>query len=159
VLDARRGVRAYGLADAAPSLRVATRVFRAPDLAGILAAHDAPDFDPASDVVLAGATESPRALAPRGRVLNREETPASLMAEVEAPGPAVVVWSRTFFGAWRARVDGRSAPTRKADGHLVAVLVGSGRHRVEIAWDGRPVYAGLGLALVGLLTAAALRRS
>ena len=69
---------------------------------------------------------------------------------VSAPAPALVVWSRTFFRAWRARVDGTSVAVVVADGHLVGVPVPPGAHDVEISWSRTPVVVG------GLVSLAAL---
>ena len=158
VLNPSLGVRAYGLENVAPSVRVATRVFRAPDLATLMATHRATDFDPRTDVVLHGPAASPAAPASSGRVLQGRESAAALEAEVEAASDAVVVFSRTFFSAWRASVDGRPAAAVRADGHLVGIAIPAGRHRVAVRWNGTPIYAGLVLAALGLLTAGALRR-
>jgi hypothetical protein len=158
VLNPSLGVRAYGLEGAVPSLRVATRVFRAPDLATLMAVHRAADFDPRTDVVLDGPSTTPTAPVSAGRVLESQESAAALTADVEAPSDAVVVWSRTFFSAWKATVDGVPTEPVRADGHLVGVPVRAGRHRMEIRWNAAPVYVGLGLAGLGLLTAGVLRR-
>ncbi|HET6900288.1 MAG TPA: hypothetical protein VFK70_18190, partial [Vicinamibacteria bacterium] len=60
----------------------------------------------------------------------------------------LVVWSRTYFGAWRARVDGRAAAVQVADGHLVGVPVPAGTHEVEIAWSSAPLLGGAVVSLV-----------
>lgn len=158
VLNAALGVRAYTLEDASPSVRVATRVHRAPDALAAMAIHRADDFDLRTDVVLEGPAASASAPAASGRVLHRLETAATLGAEVEAESDAVVVWSRTYFSAWQARVDGAAVTPLRAEGHLVGIPVPAGRHRVDIGWRPGPVHAGLGLCLLGLATAAALRR-
>jgi len=157
VLDPARGVRAYTLAGASPRVRLATRVLRAPDLAGVLAAHRDPSFDPANDTVL----EGPGTLHPKRResqVMVRDEQPSRLVVDLETESSGVLVWSQTFFSAWKARRDGRPAPVVRADGHLIGVEVPKGRSRVEIAWDTRPVHLGLGLCALGLLMVVALRR-
>jgi hypothetical protein len=159
VLNADEGVRLYGLEGAAPAVRAATRVHRASDLSAVAAAHGDPSFDPLTDVVLDGPDARPRHPAASAAVVIASESPARLSADVDASADAVVVWNRTFYRAWRATVDGRSVATVRADGHLVGVPVPAGRHEVQIAWDARPVTAGLGLGLLGLaLLAAAYRR-
>jgi hypothetical protein len=157
VLNAKEGVHAYSLEGGAPSVRVAARTFRAPDLAGVIALHRSADFDAASDVVLEGADVPASSLPITGRILKSEEQASRLTAEVDTTGDTTLVWSRTFFSAWQSVVDGAPARTMRADGHLVGVPVGPGRHRVEITWDPRPVWIGLGLSLAGCLTALALR--
>jgi uncharacterized membrane protein YfhO len=87
-----------------------------------------------------------------------EETSTRLRARVVAPAPALVVWSRTFFEAWRARVDGQAAAVQVADGHLVGVLVPAGAHEVEIRWSSAPLMAGTLLSLGALAAVVLLRR-
>jgi hypothetical protein len=86
------------------------------------------------------------------------ESPDRLVVRLEARGAGVLVWSRTFFSAWRARVDGIAVAPVRADGHLTGVPVPAGAHTVEISWSARPVIAGGLLALVGLAAVARLRR-
>jgi hypothetical protein len=158
-LDSARGVTAYTLDRAAPRVRLATRVRRAPDLATIMAEHRDAAFDPIRDVVLDGKYERPPdAPASEGRAEVVVDHPAHLVAEVTSDTAGVLVWSRTYFAAWQATIDGRAAPVLRADGHLVGVEVPAGPHRVEVAWRAMPVYVGLGLAAAGLVIAAWLRR-
>jgi hypothetical protein len=158
-LNAKEGVRAYALEGAAPSVRVATRTFRAPDLEAVMAIHRSAEFDARTDVVLEGSSAIPGPLATTGEALKTEERASWLAADIETSSDAVLVWSRTFFSAWQARVDGVAVRPMRADGHLVGVPVGPGRHRVEIAWQPWPVWIGLAVSLVGCLTVLALRRS
>jgi hypothetical protein len=157
VLNVRLGVRAFALPGAAPSVRVATRTFRAPDLEATMAVHRSPEFDVGTDVVLEGSVSRPTSFAAT-EVLRSEEGASQLTAEVDASSDAVLVWSRTFFSAWQASVDGASVQPLRADGHLVGIPVGRGRHRVEVAWRPGPVWIGLGLSLAGWVTVLALRR-
>jgi hypothetical protein len=158
VLNPARGVRAYGLQGASPSVRLATRVFRAPDLAATMAVHRSAGFDLATDVVLEGPAASPPSAAATGAVLGCEEQAGRLVADVEAPSEAVLVWTRTYFRAWRATVDGAPVDPVRAEGHLVGVAVAPGRHRVEVAWQPWPVRIGLGMSFAACLTILGLRR-
>jgi uncharacterized membrane protein YfhO len=99
----------------------------------------------------------------RGQALDstvevREESVTSLKARVTAAAPALVVWSRTFFHAWRARVDGAPAEVVVADGHLVGVFVPAGAHDVAVEWSRAPLIAGSVLSLVALGLLVLLRR-
>jgi hypothetical protein len=91
-----------------------------------------------------------------GRVVAAREWASAMEATVESATPLVLVWSRTFFPAWRAAVDGAPAPVAVADGHLVGVAVPPGTHRVEVWWPKGPLVAGLVLAVAGLSIAAVL---
>jgi hypothetical protein len=157
VLNASAGVRAYALQGAAPRVRAATRTFRAPDLGATMGVHRSPEFDLGTDVVLEGGATSPTSLAAT-EVLRSDEHASQLTAELDASSDAVLVWSRTFFSAWQATVDGLPVRPIRADGHLVGVPIGRGRHLVEVSWQPWPVWIGLGLALAGCLTVLALRR-
>lgn len=158
VLNERQAVRLYSLDRPLPSVRFATRVVTQPSLDAILAVHRSADFDPATDVVL----EAPSPAGGERRDVRPElvrETADRLVARVDAPAPGVLVWSRTFFAAWWATVDGTPAELVRADGHLVGVRVPAGIHVVEVGWAARPVVAGASLALVGLGLAVWLWRS
>ena len=158
VLNERQAVRFYLLDRPLPSVRFATRVVTEPSLDAVLAVHRSADFDPATDVVLeAASTAGGERLDVRPELLR--ETADRLVARVEAPASGVLVWSRTYFSAWWATVDGVPAEVVRADGHLVGVRVPAGIHVVEVGWSARPVVMGTALAVLGLGLAAWLRRS
>jgi hypothetical protein len=94
-----------------------------------------------------------------GRVVAARERVGRLEASVELETPAMLVWSRTFFPAWRASVDGTPAPVVAASGHLVGVPLPPGAHRVEVWWPAGPLVAGLILAALGLSITAVLARN
>jgi hypothetical protein len=157
ILNDAEGVRLYAVEGALPSVRIATRVHRRPSLAATVDLHGRSDFDPSRDVVLPGSGETSGTGA-SARVETLRETADRLEARVETPEAGFLVWSRSFFSAWRARVDGAQAETVRADGHLVGVAVPAGEHAVEVSWSPRPVVAGALLALLGLLAVVLLRR-
>jgi hypothetical protein len=102
--------------------------------------------------------ESTAASEGPGRVVGARESVSRMEATIEAGTPVMLVWSRTFFPAWRASVDGAPAPVVVASGHLVGVPVPPGAHRVEVWWPRGPLVAGLVLAVLGLLITALLAR-
>jgi uncharacterized membrane protein YfhO len=69
----------------------------------------------------------------------------------------MLVWSRSYFRAWRASVDGRPVAPMLADGHLVGVPVPAGSHQVEVRWSRGPLFAGLALCFAGVIAAVLLR--
>ena len=93
-----------------------------------------------------------------GRILSFEEGPARLTASVDAETDGTLVWSRSYFRAWRASVDGRPVAPGLADGHLVGIPVSAGAHHVEVRWSRGPLFAGVGLWVVGVMAALFLRR-
>jgi hypothetical protein len=84
------------------------------------------------------------------QILSARESASAMEATVAATAPATLVWSRTFFPAWRASIDGAPADVIVSDGHLVGVAVPPGTHDVAVWWPHAPLFTGLGLALAGL---------
>ena len=93
-----------------------------------------------------------------GRIVSFEEGPARLTASVEAETGGTLVWSRSYFRAWRASVDGRPVEPVLTDGHLVGIPVSAGAHHVEVRWSRAPLIVGAGLCAVGVIAALQLRR-
>ena len=77
-------------------------------------------------------------------------------AEVDATGAGYVIFSRTFFPSWRARLDGKSAPVVVANARDLAVAVPPGKHRVEFEYDRSPFRRGVALQAGAVLLAAIL---
>jgi hypothetical protein len=157
VLNDAEGVRLYAVDGAMPSVRFATRVHRRETLEETVALHATPGYDPATEVVLNGSGETTEA-ENIARVETIRETPDRLTVRLDAGDGGILIWSRTFFSAWRARVDGAAVAPVRADGHLTGVPVPGGAHTVEISWSPRPVIAGGLLALLGLAAVGLLRR-
>src|SRR5512141_3222327 len=86
---------------------------RSPNCAG-LPAHSAAPLSPA-----------------RARALEADRAEV----DVDAPAAGHLVWSRTFFPAWKATVDGSPARVLLANGRDLAVAVPAGRHRADLVWN------------------------
>ena len=157
VLGRDSGVTLHRLEGAAPSVRVATRLFTAVTFDDVVPRQRRPDFDLRTDAVVIESAPSHGTPLPSS-VEVIEETATRLRVHVAAPAPALVVWSRTYFGAWRARVDGQAAAVQVADGHLVGVPVSAGTHEVEIGWSTAPLIAGALVSLAALAVVGLLRR-
>jgi hypothetical protein len=139
-----------------PGVRFATRLFHRPDPAAVVLAHRDARFDPSTDTILLGSTHAPDGTPLPARVTVRSETPTTVIAEVDAGGEGVLVWSRTWIPAWRAKIDDAPAAPLVADGHLTGVAVPAGRHRVTIEWNPRPLAIGTAFALLALFVSIAL---
>ena len=87
-----------------------------------------------------------------------EETATRLRVRIVAPADALVVWSRTYFKAWLARVDGQAMDVQVADGHLIGVPVPAGAHEVEVRWSSSPLIAGTLVSLGALALVVLMRR-
>src|SRR4029077_11002887 len=88
-------------------LRWAGREFRRRSLSGALALLRSDRFDPRTDVALPGpADRDGEELHPAMLQPDRIESDAAA-ARIEADAPGHVIFSRAYFGAWKARLDGR----------------------------------------------------
>ncbi|MEJ2212427.1 MAG: YfhO family protein, partial [Anaerolineae bacterium] len=122
----------------------------APDDEAALALLSDPAFDPARQVILAGAPApaAPPALPdapPAVRILSYQAEEVHLEADLEAPG--YVVLTDAYYPGWEAEVDGQPAPIQRADVYFRAVALEAGRH--EVVFRYRPASLRLGLAISG----------
>jgi hypothetical protein len=144
---------------AVPELRWAGRTWRRASLSGILELVRDARFDPLRDVALPGRRDEDPGEGDAGdaggRLLSRRAHADGAEAVVEAQAPGTVVFARTYFPAWRARIDGAAAPVLVANARDVAVAVPPGHHVVELAWDASPFRGGVALQAAGLLVALA----
>jgi hypothetical protein len=149
------------LEDPVPELRWSGREFRRRSLSGALALLRSDRFDPASDVVLPGASDRDGTETSPARLAVDSVTADAASVRVEAARPGHVVFSRTYFSAWKARLDGAPAPVLVANARDLAVAVPEGEHHVDFRWDTGPFVSGVilqGAALILLILAAVSRR-
>jgi hypothetical protein len=72
------------------------------------------------------------------------DLPDRVVLDVDAPNPGWLVIADTWYPGWEASVDGNKVNLYKADGVFRAVVVGEGRHQVEIKYHPSGFYfAGL----------------
>jgi hypothetical protein len=97
-------------------------------------------------------------LAGEARVGNIDVGGASVTAQVDAAGPATVLFYTYDFPGWRATVDGRTVTHRTEPPYgLIAVDVPAGRHEVAIRHGATPVRtAGALISALSLVLVAAL---
>jgi len=113
-------------------------------------------FDPHRDVALPGRRdEDPPESGAAARLVSRRAYADGAESVVEAEAPGAIVFARTYFPAWKARVDGAPAQVQVANARDLAVAVPAGRHVVEIAWDRSPFRTGVALQAAGLVAALA----
>ena len=121
---------------AAPELRWVSRAFRRSSLSGAIELMRSDLFRPVHDVVLPGPKdEGPGAAPSPAYVLERALESDRALVDVDAGAPGHMLFSRTFFPAWKGRLDGSPAPVLLANGRELAVAVPPGKHRVEIFWS------------------------
>lgn len=145
------------LADPLSELRWAGRAYHRRSLSGALELVRSDGFDAASEVVLPGGSDSgPAGETRTASVSIQDLRPDRAAALVTASSPGHLVFSRTYFPAWKASLDGNTAPVRVANARELAVAVPPGRHRVELWYDRGPFHRGVSLQGAALLLAATL---
>ncbi len=135
-------VKIYENLDVLPRAFFVDQAVWAPDDETALAAMQAPDFDPATTVVLIappsgslpllgeGASPQPSA----GSVSFVRYEPERVALEVSAPVDGWLVLSDAWYPGWQARIDGEPAGIERADILFRAVAVPAGEHRVEFLY-------------------------
>jgi hypothetical protein len=137
-----------------PELRWAGRAWRRPGLSPTLELVRSAAFDPRGGVALPGrAAAEPAERGSSATLSNAVVEADRASAVVEADGSGHLVFSRTFFPAWRAQVDGATAPVVVANGRDLAVAVPAGRHRVDLWYDPSPFRAGAAVQAAAFLAA------
>jgi hypothetical protein len=94
------------------------------------------------------------AFAGTGRI--RQRLADTVIVEAISNEPACVVLVDAFHQGWRAWVDGRPAPVRRANGVFRGVCIDAGRRTVDLRYRPPAVRVGLALTVVGLGLAALL---
>jgi hypothetical protein len=112
-----------------------------------------PAFDPGREILLAPPGDGDEASGSSGRVSPLESRADHLAFATVADGPGFLVVVAGFAPGWRATVDGRPAPVRRANVLFRAVAVPGGEHRVELRYRPASIPWGLGLSGLGILAA------
>jgi hypothetical protein len=139
------------LPDALPELRWAGREYRRGSLSGALELVRSEGFRPDAEVVLPGPANREATDAAPGKVTIETIEADHASARVEAGGAGHVVFSRTYFSAWKAKLDGQSVPILVANARDLAVAVPAGTHRVEFSYDRSPFGRGVFLQAAAFL--------
>jgi len=147
----------HELAGPLPELRWAGREHRRRSLSGALELVRSDRFDPATDVVLPGRSDKDAA-GEAGQATVSVELLRSdrAAARVESSRAGHLLFSRTFFPAWKASLDAREVKVQVANARDLAVPVPPGSHRVEFRYDRRPFHRGVFVQAAALLLALAV---
>jgi hypothetical protein len=124
------------------------------DGTNMLSSLAAPDFDAQQTVFLPVETVGVVSVTnvSNARVLKLQFSTREVTLEVEAPAPALVVISQTYYHDWRAYVNGEPVPLLRANYAFQAVQVPPGKHGVRLIYQDRAFQIGAvlsGLALLG----------
>jgi len=129
-------------ATSAEDLKAAKKMLQANE---VDLAHETFVIGPAPQLETCGGAE---AVAFEKRIPNR----LTIQAAMACRGAVIV--SDLYDRNWTAEVDGRPAPVIEAYALVRGVVVERGRHRVELIYRPRSVYAGAFLMLFGIVGAA-----
>ncbi len=145
-------------------------VFRLPDSPGrawvvpkarhvardeMLALLTAPDFDPATEVLLeqrGDASQGISATSGTGyALLSLQDAPNRVTIHITLETPGYLVLADTWYPGWEATVDGRPAPLMRANYAFRAVWLERGEHTVEMAYRPASLVAGGIISVTALL--------
>jgi len=144
----------YRRAHPLPRAFLVQHALAAPDAEAAWQALLRPGFDPSREAILEGVEAPPAGGS--GTVDVVEGAPGELALAVTTPEPALVVVAQTYFPGWRAHVDGREVPVRRADYVAMALAVPAGNHHVILRYGSRAVHAASALSALALLATVAL---
>jgi len=119
----------------------------------------APDFDPASQVVLDPATgagqvpaAAPSTFIGQARILERQA--GRVAVETDANQAAWLVLNDSYNAGWKVSLDGKPAPLLRANQMFRAVAVPPGRHQVVFRYRPPALLIGAAISLASALLAA-----
>lgn len=124
-----------------------------------LARLSAPEFDPATRVVLEPASGDLQATAPANGAETVEitrRTANNLTVQVQASAPGYLVLSEVWYPGWQATVNGNATPVQRANHSLRAIHVPAGNLTVELWFAPISWRIGLVAGVVGLVLFAAV---
>ncbi len=140
------------LPDPLPQVRWAGREHRRTSLSGALELIRSEDFRPETDVVLPGReNRAAPSGAPPARVSVEQLLPDRASVGVEAEAAGHLIFSRTYFRAWRALLDGREAPVLVANARDLAIAVSAGLHRIRFEYDRAPFHRGVAIQAIAFV--------
>lgn len=141
--------------DPVAELRWAGREFRRSSLSGALDLIRSERFLPETDVVLPGRSDrGPEGPEGRGTLRSARVEADAASADVAAENAGHIIFGRTYFSAWKVRLDGQPVPVLVANARDLAVAVPAGNHHVEFEYDRAPFHRGVILQVAAFLVIA-----
>lgn len=153
VFDGDPDLNVYLNRYALPRAWLVHRVVPASDQEDVFRLIHAPDFDPASTVILENEPALDMPAPPHEAVHLLSITPNRIVLDVEADAEGVVVLSEVFYPGWQATLNGQRVPVLRANYLFRAIRVPPGRHHVILTYSPPAWWAGLAwciLTLIGL---------
>src|SRR5262249_1129642 len=112
------------------------------------------DFHPETEVVLPGRNNQDPEPGKESRAAMSDirVAPDFGAAQISATASGHLLFSRTYFSAWKANLDGKPARLLVANGRDLAVAVPAGSHRVVLEYDRKPFPLGVFLQAAAVLS-------
>jgi hypothetical protein len=137
-----------------PRAFLARRVIRCGSMEETLAILNRPDWTPA----LVPVDARPAGIVPAaplawGGLIACEYGRDEIAARIDIPGrdPGVLVFSETWYPAWKAFLNGARVPVLRACGALRAIAIPSGRHSVRMIYDSLSFKIGLWVSAASVI--------
>lgn len=135
---------------ALPRAFVVPSATRAADRDAALERMNAPDFDPAREVVLyvdppLPASATPEAFEAKAEIIRHE--PDEVEIRVEAAESGYLVLTDNYYEDWNASIDGEPVEVLRANHTFRAVPVPAGSHTVVFRFEPRSVTIGFAISL------------
>ncbi len=141
---AGRRLLLHELPDRVVQIRWAGRVHLRASLSGALELLRSERFEPRTDIVLPGrADRDASGETSTAKVSLELVRPDSASVRIESAAAGHILFSRTYFRAWKAALDGKSVPVLVGNARELAVAVPPGTHRVAFWYNRRPFHRGV----------------
>lgn len=141
-----------------PRFFMVGRVRRAFGEREALAILQSPRFDPAREAVVEGRVAEITGPGVLGRVRVLSYGLREILLEIEAPGPAFLVTSESYYPGWRVWVDSRPVELTLTNVAFRGLAVPAGRHRIRMRFEPVIFWYGLALTVLGTVALAAALR-
>jgi hypothetical protein len=113
-----------------------------------------PDFDALGNVILAAdpaASPAVHGSGPAGRVEITERQPNAVTLKADLSRPGYIVLLDRYDSNWRAKIDGRQVPVRRANQLFRAVYAQPGQHVIAFYYHQQGLLAGLFITCVTIV--------
>jgi hypothetical protein len=156
IFQGANGLKVYRNPDPRPRAWAVHEVVQAAGADPVSAALMSPDFDSRRRTFLLSGPPKLETCGQPDQVRLLERDSNRLVVEADLGCRGMVVAGETYSPGWQATVDGQPTRIYEAYSALRGVVVGAGRHRIEMRYRPKSVLVGGLMTVVGLCGALAL---
>jgi hypothetical protein len=147
-----RGLRLFRVKSAMPRAWIVHNIAEVATQADLRRIISDPNFDFATTALMMQRPAPSIAPCPGSEVVRIARPSADTLAVTAALGcRGLLVISDAFYPGWRADVDGQPEPILEVFGALRGVIVGQGKHRIEMRYEPSSVYFGACVSVLGMI--------